>query len=178
MNYVKEWREKLKLTQNELAEKSGVSLRTIQRIEAGSVLKGYTLSSIANALDIKPENLIFNDEVKNIDRAKSINLSVLLGFIIPFGSIIFPLILTTKTKDLYNKQIGKSIVEIQIINTIVLSIFLILCPFIQREFHIKKPIFIYLLSIYLILKLIIVIINGISLNKTKKLYISLKNNFL
>lgn len=34
------------MTQEELAEKSGVSVRTIQRIEAGTQPKGYTLNSI------------------------------------------------------------------------------------------------------------------------------------
>lgn len=178
MNNVKYWREKLNLTQSELAEKSGVSLRTIQRIEAGSILKGYTLTSIAKALETNPENLIFKEENENIDRAKFINLSILLGLIIPFGGIIFPLILTSKTKDLFNKLIGKSVVEIQIIINLFLSIFLILCPFLQKEFHIKKPIFIYGLVLFLILKLIIVIINGISLSKNQKLAIRLKISFL
>ncbi len=36
-NRVKILREKMNMTQNELAEKSGLSLRTVQRIEAGSI---------------------------------------------------------------------------------------------------------------------------------------------
>ena len=92
MNNVKHWREKLNLTQNELAEKSGVSLRTIQRIEAGSNLKGYTLTSVANALETTTENLVFKVENTDIERAKLINFAVLLGLIIPLGGIIFPLI--------------------------------------------------------------------------------------
>ncbi len=40
-------REEKNLTQTELAEKSGLSLRTIQRIEAGNVPKGYTLKALA-----------------------------------------------------------------------------------------------------------------------------------
>ena len=51
------FREKQLLTQDELAEKSGVSVRTIQRIEAGANLKGHTLKSIALALEINPDEL-------------------------------------------------------------------------------------------------------------------------
>lgn len=178
MNNVKYWREKINLTQNELAEKSGVSLRTIQRIEAGSPLKGFTLNSIAKALGTNPENIFAKKEAESIERAKLINLSVLLGLIIPFGGIIFPFILTSKTKDNFNKQIGKKIIELQIVLTFLLSVFLILVPFIQKEFQIKKPLFIYGLIAFLVVKLIIVILNGISLNKTKKLSIELKTNFL
>ena len=50
-------REQKNLTQSELAEKSGLSLRTIQRIEAGNPPKGFTLKAITEALDIQPENL-------------------------------------------------------------------------------------------------------------------------
>ena len=44
---VQHLREEKNLTQTELAEKSGLSLRTIQRIEAGNVPKGYTLKALA-----------------------------------------------------------------------------------------------------------------------------------
>ena len=44
---VQHLREEKNITQTELAEKSGLSLRTIQRIEAGNVPKGYTLKALA-----------------------------------------------------------------------------------------------------------------------------------
>lgn len=179
MNKVKTLREQKNLTQNELAEKSGISLRTIQRIESGSSLKGFSLNVIAKALDCEPENLFLKPESKiNTERAKLINLSALAGLIIPFGGIIFPLILTTKTKDFDNKKIGKDIVSIQIILTAILSITLIIIPFFHKYFSIKAPLFIYVIIIFLILKLTIVIINGISLNKNDNLRIKLKNNYL
>lgn len=76
-NNVKFLREEKNLTQNELAEKSGLSLRTIQRIEAGNILKGFTLKTIAVALETDSENLIIKKENIEIERAKIINLSVL-----------------------------------------------------------------------------------------------------
>lgn len=177
MNNVKYWREKNNFTQNELAEKSGISLRTIQRIEGGSSLKGFTLHSIAKALETNPEHLLAK-KTENIERAKLINLSVLLGLIIPFGGVIFPFILTSKTEDFDNKQLGKKIIEIQIILAVLQSVFLIACPFFQKEFNIRKPLFIYGLVLFFITKLLIVIMNGRNLNKSRRLLIYLKNSFL
>lgn len=42
-NNVKVLRENKNMTQAELAEKPGLSLRTVQRIEAGRALKGFIL---------------------------------------------------------------------------------------------------------------------------------------
>lgn len=177
-NKVKFLREEKNMTQNELAEKSGLSLRTIQRIEAGNILKGFTLKTIAEALETLPENLIIKKENIQIERAKLINLSVLSGLIIPFGSVIFPLILTHKTQDSINKELGKQIVSLQIVLSLLLSILMIACPFVQNSLTLKFPLFIIPLIAILSLKLIIVILNGISLNQKQDLAIKLKNNFL
>ncbi|KAF2082797.1 helix-turn-helix domain-containing protein [Flavobacterium sharifuzzamanii] len=177
-NKVKLLREEKNMTQNELAEKSGLSLRTIQRIEAGNILKGFTLKTLAEALETNPENLIFKKESVQIERAKLINLSVLSGLIIPFGSIIFPLVLTYKTQDPINKEIGKQIVSLQIVLSLILSVLMIASPFIQKSFTFRFPLFIIPLITIFSLKLIIVILNGISLNQNQNLAIKLKTNFL
>ena len=177
-NKVKFLREEKNMTQNELAEKSGLSLRTIQRIEAGNILKGFTLKTIAEALETNPENLIIQKENIQIERAKLINLSVLSGLIIPFGSIIFPLVLTYKTQDATNKEIGKQIVSLQIVLSLILSVLMIVSPFIQRLFTFKFPLFIIPLIAFLSIKFLIVILNGISLNQKQELAIKLKNKFL
>lgn len=176
---VKLLREQKNLTQTELAEKSGLSLRTIQRIESGQSLKGFTLKAIAQTLETEPENL-FSQEEKDIqiDRAKLINFSALAGLIIPFGGIIFPAILTYRTQDSVNRELGKSVIGVQIILAFVISVFLILSPFIQHWFSIRFPLFLVPLMAFIILKLWIVIKNGISLNQTNQLSIKLKNNFL
>ena len=176
---VKILRELKNLTQTELAEKSGLSLRTIQRIESGQSLKGFTLKAIAQTLETEPENL-FSQEEKDIqiDRAKLINFSALAGLIIPFGGIIFPAILTYRTQDSVNRELGKSVIGVQIILAFVISVLLILTPFIQHWFSIRFPLFLVPLMAFIILKLWIVIKNGISLNQTNQLSIKLKNNFL
>ncbi len=175
---VKTLREAKNLTQTELAEKSGLSLRTIQRIESGNIPKGFTLKAIAKTLEIEPENLFSKEENISIDRAKLINLAALSGLIIPFGGIIFPAILTYKTQDSINRELGKSIICVQIILAVFVSVLLILSPFIQHWFSIRFPLFLIPLITFIIIKLWIVIRNGISLNQNNILSIKLKNNFL
>lgn len=50
-NKIQLLREENRLTQKELAEKAGLSLRTIQRIEAGNIPKGFTLKALAESLN-------------------------------------------------------------------------------------------------------------------------------
>ena len=177
-NKIQVLRESKGLTQTELSEKSGLSLRTIQRLEAGNVPKGFTLKAIAKALETKPEELLISPEITNIDRAKLINLSVLSGLVIPFSGIILPLILTYKTKDAFNKELGKCIVSIQIILTATLSVLMTICPFIQKSFSVKFPLFLIPLILFICLKLLVVLINGNSLNQKNDLAIKLKYSFL
>lgn len=175
---VQQLRESKNLTQTELAEKSKLSLRTIQRIEAGNIPKGFTLKTLASVFEVEAETLTSTPEKANVDRAKLINLSTLSGLIIPFGGIIFPFILLRKTTDPANREIGKNIVSLQIILAVFLSLLLIVSPFLQRAFGLKFPFFMIPLLVFLALKLFLVIINGISLNKTQDLNKSLKINFL
>ncbi|MBS2099006.1 helix-turn-helix domain-containing protein [Carboxylicivirga linearis] len=56
---IKELRERNGLSQEELCENSGISLRTIQRIENGeSVPRGSTLKMIASTLNVSSDSLI------------------------------------------------------------------------------------------------------------------------
>ncbi|MCW3170700.1 helix-turn-helix domain-containing protein [Chryseobacterium sp. 09-1422] len=175
---VRQLREEKKLTQSELAEKSGLSLRTIQRIEAGNIPKGFTFKTLALSLQTEPENLFITEEHISTDRAKLINLSALSGLIIPFGGIIFPLILTLKTKDKKNKELGENILCVQILAALVISVSMIISPFIQKILSVEFPIFIIPLLLFIILKLFIIIKNGISLNTKNELSIKLKINFI
>ncbi len=178
-NQVKTFKEQHHMTQSELAEKSGLSLRTIQRIEAGNIPKGFTLKAIAQALHTEPEKIVPPIEEKNKNgRAKLINLSALCGLIIPFGGVILPLLLTYKTKDTFTKEIGKDIICIQILLASVLSFFMIISPFIQHLSGIRFPLFLIPLISLLGVKLFIIIRNGISLNQNNNLHIKLKTNFL
>jgi len=56
---VKDSRIRQGLSQDDLADKSGLSVRTIQRIENGeSTPRGYTLKRLSIALQSSPDNLI------------------------------------------------------------------------------------------------------------------------
>ena len=101
-----------------------------------------------------------------------------MGLIIPFGGIIFPLLLTKKTIDKKNKELGKSIVSVQIILTVMLSIALIVCPFVHKRFSINFPLFLIPLLLFILVELLVIIINGINLNKYNDLHKALKINYL
>lgn len=60
MNKLKERRLELKMTQEELAAKSGVSRVTISLLETGEqlVTKSSTILALAKALNIEPQELL------------------------------------------------------------------------------------------------------------------------
>lgn len=62
---LKEAREAAKMTQEELAEKSGVSRATISGLENGNErpTMSTTLLALARALDTTVEKIFFNDSV-------------------------------------------------------------------------------------------------------------------
>lgn len=62
---IKEAREEAGMTQDELANKSGVSRSTINGLETGraAVTTNVTLLKIAKALDKKIADIFFDDEV-------------------------------------------------------------------------------------------------------------------
>lgn len=172
-------REEKHLTQTELAEKSGLSLRTIQRIEAGNTLKGFTLKALAESFEVEPKNLISDSQnAPEIKRAKLINFSALSSLVIPFGNIIFPSILTYKSKEPKAKELGKSILTVQIIYTFVLGTLMIVSPFIQKAFSLNFPLFIVFLVLLKIINVYIIFKNGLSLTQKADLYIKLKYNIL
>lgn len=172
-------REEKNLTQSELAEKSGLSLRTVQRIEAGNIPKGFTLRSLADSLETDPKNLLSSPKRGNpINRAKLINVSALISLIIPFGNLIFPSILTYRSKEERAKELGKEILTIQAIYTSILGILLIISPFVQRELLIKFPLFLVILIGMKCINLYIILKNGASLHQKQKLAIRLKNSII
>lgn len=175
-NKVRFYREENNLTQTELAKKSGLSIRTIQRIENQGVLKGHSLESIAGALKIKPENLI--NKKNDLEKIKIINISTLSFCIVPFGNIIFPAILIYRSRNDKTKSMGKDILSIQIIWTIITSILLVACPFIQVFLQINFPLIIIILITLFSINIFIIFKNSISLTNNSTLYIKPKIKLL
>lgn len=130
-------------SQEMLAENSGVSLRTIQRIEnSSSKPRPYTLKVIADALNMDIADLV---EVQNVS-SKSItennslgkvnlmNSSALLGLIIPLFNIIVPgIIWKLHNKNQFVREKGKRIMSFQIL-WFLFSLFLL---FVTHILHYK-----------------------------------------
>lgn len=58
VNRVREYREKRGLTQQQLAEAAGVSVRTISYVESGRDVKVSTMRDIARALGVQVSTLV------------------------------------------------------------------------------------------------------------------------
>lgn len=174
MSGLPEYREKHNMTQKDLSEKSGLSIRTIQRIEAGTVPKGYTLKALLDALDVTEKELFGNEKNKQYNKGaiKLINFSSLL-FFIPFANILVPYLLM-KIKDEEN-EITKQVVTLQILWTVCSIVVITLSIFMVRWVGINRQWFLILLLMAPILNLFIIFRNAIELEGNDRLYI--KTNF-
>ena len=100
------YQRKLKgYTQEQLSDKTSVTVRTIQRIEKGDVNPHLqTVKLLAVGLDIEVEDLIVLDDPKQetINRKWMLLLhgSPFFGLIIPFANVLFPLFIwMSKAED-------------------------------------------------------------------------------
>ena len=71
---LRSYREKLQWTQQILSDASGLSVRTIQRIESGGIPSKESLLSLAAALDVKVEDLLFDNDA--VLQKEEINFSL------------------------------------------------------------------------------------------------------
>ena len=106
---IRELRIKKGMTQEELADKTEVSARTIQRIENGEVdPRAYTLQMIAKALEVD-YNLFVGNEIDEEQEIKQVNSNNWLG-LLHFSGII-PLIFPTVIVWSYKKDKIKGMSE-------------------------------------------------------------------
>lgn len=158
MSELKKIREGRNLTQEELAEKSGISVRTIQRIEAGTEPKGYTLKTLASTLEISEKDLLASiiqkEEIKveepisinefetekpistteEVEIFKStlikiINLSSLPFAWFPIANFLPPLLIMIFTKE--KSQLAKEIISLQIFLAIISPIIFLIVAFLK-----------------------------------------------
>ncbi|WP_339841389.1 helix-turn-helix domain-containing protein [uncultured Maribacter sp.] len=112
-------------TQEDLAEKAKVNLRTIQRIENDeNKPSGNTLKLISEALDSLPEKIIDYGKKEDLKLLVLMHLSVVTYLVIPIGNILIPLIFWISKKDKIIKldEKGTSLLNFQIIWTILTTI--------------------------------------------------------
>jgi len=173
MSRLIKYREKLNLTQDELGEKAGISVRTIQRIEAGTKPKGHTLKVLSKALGISEEQLIGEqiEQPYNYQLIKLINLSSLPFIIVPLGSIVVPLLIMYSKKEI--NSITKQIVSIQILWTIFSGVFFLGSAFVRRVFSPENNLTLIVLIVCILINLCIILFNTISIDKHNRLFISL-----
>lgn len=181
MSKLKSIRELKNLTQEELSEKSGVSVRTIQRIESGKEPKGYTLRVLAKALEVEEYKLLYKESEReksesveekeeskeavliNYSSLKLINLSSIPFIIIPPLNILVPLVLMLSMKQ--KNTIAKQLISVQILWTIIAPIIFMLSIFLKlgNKFTLIIMILIVLSNVFIVLR------NAIEIDRSKKL---------
>lgn len=174
MSKLVEQREKLNLTQEELAKISGISIRTIQRIESGIDPKGYTLKALAKALDIDEANLLKADNhltKLNYNLINIINLSSLIVVFIPVMNFVLPLMIALIKKQL--NSLTKQIITIQVFWSIITITTYLIGSMITlgelgRNIGVVFVLFLVLFNVFVIIR------NSIELTKKNKLHFKLK----
>lgn len=175
MNPLKKLREEAGLTQTNLAEKTKLSLRTIQRLErANKAPKGYTLKALSEEFQLKPDTIQKLFSSKEGTRAsdklslKLINLSALGFFILPFGNLIVPFIVWRKKRgsELVDR-VGRKILNFQIFWTLALCISLSISPFLDNNIWFSFPLILIVLFLAIMINLGFVIHTATQIEKDK-----------
>ena len=116
------------ITQEALADVSGLNIRTIQRIESGEVdPRLFTLKSIADALEVKLEELLPEPTQHELNQLAILHITPLGFFVLPvIGNVLFPFIFwMLKREELNNiDRHGKDILNGQITYSIIAGIWM------------------------------------------------------
>ena len=169
---IKSLREQKHLTQEELAQESGISIRTIQRIEAGQEPKGHTAKALMEALDL--DITAFSKTPKedlNYSLIKIINISSVFVCFIPLLNVLLPLSIM-----FYKKQFNiltKQILSLQILWTITSFLIFVLTASLTNALSLNHRLPLWVLITLVIINVILIFKNATSINKNKKLYFKL-----
>lgn len=194
MSKLKQLREAQHLTQEELAQKARISVRTIQRIEAGTEPKGHTLKTLAQILNVAERELVLqpameqhtqvadvtapvvevNETVaaRELQQLKLLNLSSILFVVLPPLNIAAPWLLAYFLKQ--KNPIVRQLVSVQILWTILAPIVFMTGIFLKlgNRFTLVLMAAIVLSNVYLILR------NAYELDRYHKLRYKLNFNIL
>jgi uncharacterized Tic20 family protein len=146
------YQRKLKgFTQEELADKTTVGVRTIQRIEKGDVQPHLqTVKLLAVGLDVEVEDLIVLDNPKEETIKRKwmllLHASPFFGLIIPFANVLFPLFTwMSKAEDnkIYDEH-GRKVINFQCtLNLMLILSLLLFFPFPGINFFLTGAIFLF-----------------------------------
>lgn len=194
MSKLKQLREAQHLTQEELAQKARISVRTIQRIEAGTEPKGHTLKTLAQILNVAERELgpqpaveeptvitdvtapvvAVNETVAahELQQLKLLNLSSILFVVLPPLNIAAPWLLAYFLKQ--KNPIARQLVSVQILWTILAPIVFMMGILLKlgNRFTLVLMAAIVLSNVYLILR------NAYELDRYHKLRYKLNFNIL
>jgi transcriptional regulator with XRE-family HTH domain len=183
---IKELRNRKGFSQEELSEKSGLSLRTIQRIENGETEpRGDSLKRLSIAFDVNPDDLIDWTVLEDRRFLISLNLSALSFVLFPILGIIVPLIIWISRKDKIQNanEIAKSILNFQITWNILF--FIGLASLMADSFYETKSVIIegssflrhlifpaitYLFKIMYLYNFALIIVNSIIIYNDRKVF--------
>jgi len=172
---IKELRNVNGFSQEELARKARLSLRTIQRIELGETEpRGDTLIRVAGVFNLKPEDLVSKPLSKDKYFLPVLNLSALSYIFFPLLGFVVPLILWVLKRDDSFDAASKKLLNFQITWCIALVIIYALLIS-QKMFHFGRlggpeSMIISILGLYAINFLLIIINTFLSVNNKKLFY--------
>ena len=181
---IKELRKQKGMSQEFLADESGLSLRTIQRIENGETNPtGESLKRLSNALNVNPDELI-DWSIKEDKRYLTfLNLSALTFLFFPLLGILVPFILWTSRKGKIKNinKLGKDLINFEITWTLLLFftpfLWFILSKIGVLEILTLSTIFIVIGVLYFI-NLIFILLNTLRISNKKDVIYNPKIKFL
>lgn len=174
MSLLKTIREQRNLTQEELSEDSGISVRTIQRIESGMAPKGKTLKLLAKALNIEEHQLqekTATEVVINDTLLKMINLSSLPFSVMPPLNIIAPLLIMYLKKEF--NPLAKQIVSVQIVWLIAAAIIFMSVSLLKNALSLGNNAILIMMILLVISNIVIILKNSAEIDKKGQLYFKL-----
>lgn len=179
---IKELRNRKGFSQEELSEKTGLSIQIIQRIENGEEEpRGYSLKQLATVLEVSPDELIDRRIQEETDFLVRFNLSALSFILSPILGIVIPLIIWNSKKDKIQglNELAKALLNYQItwtilifIGSVIMTVFLTFA-FLKSGGAKVDLLFagpmssIFFIGIMYLFNLTIIIINSIRISKRK-----------
>ncbi|MDR2224218.1 MAG: helix-turn-helix domain-containing protein [Flavobacteriaceae bacterium] len=160
-------------SQEELANRSGVTLRTIQRIEKGdNEPRGNTLQMLCAVLEINVADLVVLKKTADNSVIKTMYLSVLAGIVVPLGNIILPTIIwhINKEKVKEAKSVGKHIIWSQVVLGTCSSLLIMFWIFIGLQQGVKYDALIYVSFLIGIVNYAIALYAFFQIDKKEKRY--------
>lgn len=172
-------RQKLNLTQEELAERSGISVRTIQRMEAGTSPQGYTLKALAKGLGVSENDLTDTEEPVMPEYRrwlKLINFSALPFMFLPPLNIIVPLFIMSVNKEF--TPVTRKLVTIQIIWTLLAAVLVLTTMALHDWFGVRSRYMMLIPILWISVNIFIILRNAVEIAKNQTLRIGTKFSLL